>query len=128
MCAFFFSFCRILKYGPMQRSTCPRSANCWTEFPDRCCCCLRQMTCWGALKPPYRPEPPPHPLLICPAAASVPWPGQKENYTLFRSCWGFFNLHETLHYFAHSEKTKDNTARDTWHLLKWDIISKYNQP
>ncbi len=63
---------RTLRYGPMQLSTCPRSASCWTEYLGRCCCCWRPMTCWGASKPPYRPEPPPPPSSTCPAVASVP--------------------------------------------------------
>lgn len=79
----FFFFClvslgRMLRYGPMQLSICPRSASCWTECPGRCCCSWRPMTCWGALKPPYRPEPPPHPSSTCLAAAYAPWPGQKD--------------------------------------------------
>lgn len=68
---------RMLRYGPMQVCICLRSASCWTECPDRCCCCWRPMTCWGASKPPYRPEPPPRPSSTCPAAAYVPWPGQR---------------------------------------------------
>lgn len=69
---------RTLRFGTMQLSTCLRSASCWIESPGRCCCCWRPTTCWGALRPSYRPDPPPRPSLTCPAAAYVPWPGQKD--------------------------------------------------
>lgn len=82
----------MLRYGPMQVCICLRSASCWTECPDRCCCCWRPTTCWGASKPPYRPEPPPRPSSTCPAAAYVPWPGQRAHSSPCHSRGLLFSL------------------------------------
>lgn len=70
---------RTRRSGPTPPCTFLRSVSSWTGSPDRCCCCWRPMTCWGALRPRCRPEPPPRPSSTCPAAAYGLWPGEQDH-------------------------------------------------